>query len=154
MPELLAYLKINGMGNMRNGRNGYENELNTDLGNIGNIYNTSSHNVALPNNVLTEVVSVAAPYTGRYFIFVQTAINGNSNGIRLVEIYGSDDVSYGQNVVSATSISGGVNYIQVNSIGTINITAGTKIIVRITQNSGITLMAVHTYLAPVYISRI
>ncbi len=35
MPELLAYLKINGMGNMmgnmRNGRNGYENELNTDL---------------------------------------------------------------------------------------------------------------------------
>lgn len=33
MPELLAYLKINGMGNMRNGRNGYENELNTDLTN-------------------------------------------------------------------------------------------------------------------------
>lgn len=128
-------------------------KLNTDLSNIGNIYNTSSHNVALPNNVLSEVVSVVIPYTGHYFIFAQTAIAGSNNGTRLVGLYNNAGHGYAQTIVSAASIDGGGNYIQVNSIGPVNIAAGTKIIVKIQQNSGNTLMA-NTYLVPVYISSV
>lgn len=128
-------------------------KLNTDLGNIGNIYNTSSHNVALPNNVLSEVVSVIIPYTGYYFIFAQTAIAGSNNGTRLVGLYNNAGHGYAQTIVSAASIDGGGNYIQVNSIGPVNIAAGTKIIVKIQQNSGNTLVA-NTYLVPVYISSV
>lgn len=123
------------------------------MGNIGNIYNTSSHNVALPNNVLSEVVSVIIPYTGYYFIFAQTAIAGSNNGTRLVGLYNNAGHGYAQTIVSAASIDGGGNYIQVNSIGPVNIAAGTKIIVKIQQNSGNTLVA-NTYLVPVYISSV
>lgn len=129
-------------------------KLNTDLDNIGNMYNTSSHQVSLPNNVLTEVCSTTVPYTGIYFIFAQTAITGNNNGTRLIELSNSTGYGYGQTIVSAATIGGGGSYIQVNSIGAINITAGTKIIVRIQQNSGDTLVAKNTYLAPVYISSV
>lgn len=118
------------------------------------MYNTSSHQVSLPNNVLTEVCSTTVPYTGIYFIFAQTAITGNNNGTRLIELSNSTGYGYGQTIVSAATIGGGGSYIQVNSIGAINITAGTKIIVRIQQNSGDTLVAKNTYLAPVYISSV
>lgn len=52
MPELLAYLKINGMGNMmgnmRNGRNGYENELNTDLDDMYRIVECDAAQIIIP----------------------------------------------------------------------------------------------------------
>lgn len=126
-------------------------KLNTDLGKIGNIYNTSSHEVELPNNVLTKVVSIIIPYSGIYFIFAQTAMTGRNSGARLVELSDGDGHGYGQTVVSAASLNGGGSYIQANSNGIVKITKGTEVIVRIQQDSGTTLVASNTYLVPVLI---
>ena len=77
------YLKINGMGNMmgnmRNGKNGYENELNTDL--VMNITNETYRSTHYTHQT-PVLIYFTVPYDGYYLVTALVTYEKNANGYR------------------------------------------------------------------------
>lgn len=137
------------MGNMRNGKNGYENELNTDLINIGTVYSRSSETErAIGNDIATSVLYLSVDVAGLYFIHAQATFKSNKIGLRRAEIRDAQAVGvYG--VVQTGASGSGSTVLQVFSVSPIHLTSGGIIHLVLHQNSGAELNVNHMYVSAI-----